>query len=406
MADLERLVAINSQQWYNKCMKVNLISDLHATYNAKTKKVLYHLPFKKSEKKILAEIEQFYVNWRKNESSLKTIDYKAEHFSCITTDENVLPASSHREVCDTLFQFSESAKKGFADIDRCKMFAFSRFLHAIKKILLANSSKLAGKTQFDVNAFVDYMFKKLGDFNPCKLEPADYLIVAGDLGLDNIYDFVLEDLEQKTQGKFKKILHIAGNHDHWWCGIPNLSQTKPDNVNLSHDYCEWHDGEYLFLGCTLWTPISDSAVWRIGRSMNDYRYVPGKFSPYSSRRQFEIQSTWLRNKIEVNKDKKIVVFTHHQPFEELIADDYKHNGKGWDSCDVNEAYVVMDHSLDDINRNGNIKLWCCGHTHQNFDGMLHGVHVVRNPIGYSDLYGYCPAENIKSETWYNKIIEV
>ena len=106
-------------------------------------------------------------------------------------------------------------------------------------------------------------------------------------------------------------------------------------------------------------------------------------------------------------DKKCVVFTHHQPFEELTLDDYKHNGKGWDGIDVNAAYVVQDHSLDDIAENNNIVLWACGHTHANYDGILHGVHVVRNPIGYRDIMGYSHStpENM-SGTWYNKIIEV
>jgi hypothetical protein len=68
---------------------------------------------------------------------------------------------------------------------------------------------------------------------------------------------------------------------------------------------------------------------------------------------------------------------------------------------------VLDHSLDDVNESGDIKLWACGHTHQNFDGVLHGVHVVRNPIGYRDIIGsyYSAPENM-SGTWYNKIVEV
>lgn len=157
------------------------------------------------------------------------------------------------------------------------------------------------------------MWKTFYFFDPSKLKPADYLIIAGDLGLDNIYDKILKDIKRKTKGKFKKILHIAGNHDHWWFG----DGEKPDHPNFDHDYCEHEDGDYLFLGCTMWTPLKEYDMYNVGRYMNDYRYTPGNFSPYASNHQYEIQSTWLKNKIETNKDKKIIVFTHHQPFEEL-----------------------------------------------------------------------------------------
>ena len=63
---------------------------------------------------------------------------------------------------------------------------------------------------------------------------------------------------------------------------------------------------------------------------------------------FKNTSEFETSNLELNKDKKIIVFTHHQPFEELTATDYKHNGKDWDRIDVNAAYVVLDHSLDDI----------------------------------------------------------
>ena len=72
------------------------------------------------------------------------------------------------------------------------------------------------------------------------------------------------------------------------------------------------------------------------------------------------------------------------------------------------AYAVLDGSLDDISTYGNIKLWACGHTHMNYDGMLHDVHVVRNLIGYRDHYGmfYSPPENCHSKTWYSKLLTV
>ena len=66
----------------------------------------------------------------------------------------------------------------------------------------------------------------------------------------------------------------------------------------------------------------------------------------------------------------------------------------------------MDGSLDNINKYNNIKLWICGHSHSYYDGNLHGVHVVRNPIGYRSLYDYLNKPEVSMEHWYNKIVTV
>lgn len=381
-------------------MTVNIISDIHANYNQKTKKVIYNLPFKFAQYKYKDAINSLYDFWF-SDPKHKEIEVR---YGRMAKAFDVMELKTADDIEKFITTFRSYSKNRFFGVDSNLCMEMARKLTNLDDTFEHYSFRWNSKNKIKILDLKDYMFKCLYDFNPEKLQPADYLIIAGDLGLDNIYDKILADLEEKTKGKFKKILHIAGNHDHWWIGYPRCNEKKPDNVNLTHDYCEHVDGEYAFIGCTLWTPISDRNIWNISRHMNDYRYTPN-FSPYTSREQYRIQSEWLKNKLEEYKDKKVVVFTHHQPFEELTAEDYKHNGRSWDGCDVNAAYVVLDHSLDDINKLGNIKLWCCGHTHQNYDGILHDVHVVRNPIGYRDDYGYLPAENT-SDTWYNKVIEV
>ena len=386
-------------------MTVNVISDIHAAYNPATKEVFYHLPYRLPKDRYVDAIHILRDWFKANKASLSKLKFKAS--TMVHSYPELFEVKSYAQAVKFLDEFTAAAEEDFAHMDKDQMFKWSRCLTNIDDFIFHNDLNWKhGKTILSLNYDVkDFMFKHLGDFEPSKLEPADYLIIAGDLGLDNTYDAILKDLEKQTAGKFKKILHIAGNHDHWWHGASAPKDAKkPDKPNLSRDYCEHVDGDYVFLGCTLWTPISENSMWAVGRYMNDYKYTPC-FSPFASREQYRIQSAWLKEKLEQYKDKKVVVFTHHQPFEELTLEDYKHNGKGWDGPDVNEAYVVMDHSLDDVNKHGNIKLWCCGHTHQPYDGVLHGVHVVRNPIGYGDIYGKIPAENI-SGTWYNKVVEV
>ncbi len=385
-------------------MKVNVISDIHATVD-KQLNIVYNNP-KCNIAKIRKTVAVFKNYWFKHEADIKAVKFVYSALNNAYPETKVI--NTHDDILKYVDMYEKNIDTEFANIGNDKMYELSRAFSAIDWFFRQNKFEwwlYEHVVEFD--DLIHYMFKCKYDFDPAKLEPADYLIIAGDLGLEPIYDLILKDIEKKTEGKFKKILHIAGNHDHWWFRINGLSEVKPDHVNLDHDYCTHVDGDYAFIGCTMWTPISDQASWTVGRYMNDYNYTPGKFSPYASNHQYEIQSAWLRQQLAKYNDKKWIVFTHHQPFEELTLDDYKHNGKGWDGIDVNAAYVVQDHSLDDIAENNNIVLWACGHTHANYDGMLHGVHVVRNPIGYRDIMGFSHStpENM-SGTWYNKIIEV
>lgn len=385
-------------------MKVNVISDIHATID-KDFNVVYNKP-RKSVAKVVKTIQVLKAWLSKHADEIKEKPLKFNSLNKIYPETKVV--KTHEDMLKLIEEFECYVADDFIRVNNEEMYRFSRALGNIDNFLRYYKLEwYLYEKVLDIDELVHYMFKCKYDFDPAQLEPADYLIIAGDLGIEPIYDLILKDIEQKTAGKFKKILHIAGNHDHWWYRINGLSEVKPDHVNLDHDYCTHVDGDYAFIGCTMWTPISDQVSWTVGRYMNDYNYTPGKFSPYASNHQYEIQSAWLRQQLAKYHDKKCVVFTHHQPFEELTFDDYKHNGKGWDGIDVNAAYVVQDHSLDDIADGNNIVLWACGHTHANYDGLLHGVHVVRNPIGYRDIIGfsYSTPENM-SGTWYNKIIEV
>ena len=384
-------------------MRVNIISDIHATID-KDLNIVYNEP-KCSSKKIKVSAEAMLDFWKKNEHEIRKQPLVYSELTTLCPETKVI--TCHDDIPRCIEKYIDSIDTEFAELDSvAKVFGTVRALTNIEQFFRANKFEWwRNKDVVKIDKLKKFLFKCRYDFDPAKLEPADYLIIAGDLGLDPIYDLVLKDIEKKTEGKFKKILHIAGNHDHWWFRVNGLAEVKPDSVNLDHDYCIHEDGDYVFIGCTMWTPIADKDVWACGRYMNDYRYTPGQFSPYVSRHQYEIQSAWLRQQLAKHRGKKCIVFTHHQPFEELTLDDYKHNGKGWDGANVNAAYVVQDHSLDDIAENNNIVLWACGHTHKNYDSVLHGVHVVRNPIGYRDLNGYIPPENM-SDTWYNKIAEV
>lgn len=386
-------------------MIINLISDIHATLDPTDdfKAIYAEKPkFTEDQCKMAIDILHDVAHSSRIDKEFchKLSDYEKERYShapdCYSKYISLVD-NLKGKFCK-IHSLSIDERKGIeADIDRI---AYWHYLLGEK-----TAWKLDDGAVVDLSDVIEWIMKTYNTFDPSKLEPADYLVICGDLGILPTEEKILEDIKKKTEGKFKDVLYVAGNHSHWWHRIPRLSEEKPKAIDLKNDYCEKVDGDWLFLGCTLWTPIPTNAKWRIERFMNDYRFIPG-FTAEECTNQFLAQSTWLRHKVGANLDKKIVVFTHHQPFKECIEDDFKHN----DPCsydNVAESYADLNDSLADINDNGNIKLWCCGHTHMPFDKTVHGMRVVRNPIGYSDFYMYqhgsveCDPKN-----WYNKIIDL
>lgn len=386
-------------------MKINLISDVHATLDPEDNfKVLYAEKQKYTKDKCLKTIDALakFAHSEIPDQTFTHIPSETEKFlykKAPTSHQEYLAlvdgiASKFPKSDDLSIREKETLVDEINGVDHWH-FLLGESGHFEKRYGLA----------VDLSDVASWLMKTYSTFDPSRLEPADYLVIAGDLGLLPTEDKILEDIKKKTAGKFKDILYIAGNHSHWWHRTVGLSEEKPSSIDLSHDYCERVDGDWMFLGCTLWTPIPEKSSWRISRHMNDYNYIPG-FNTRECTRQFEIQSSWLRSKVEANKDKKIVIFTHHQPFRECIRLDAKHNDP-WSDGDVAEAYADLDDTLKDINHAGNVKIWLCGHTHMPFDQEVYGMRVVRNPIGYSDFYMYgFGASECDPANWYNKVIDL
>lgn len=387
--------------WYNSTMTINAISDIHASVDPSSGKIIYGLPARHSLEELsgiasklreaAGKAFQNQIAWKEN--VVWRID--SEKYASLST------------FLDRLSEAAEEARIGFAGIqaaDACDFFqvlvaasngarnilAKSKKLPQARKIALADVSSSASLLKND--------FAKLAmAFKPELLKPADYLVVAGDLATMDCYREAVADLEKRTAGKFKKILAIPGNHDYWLGDVSG----RIEDLHGDWTRCEWVDGDVVFLGCTLWTPVSRKAFSDVKNRMNDYRFIPSCYSPETTSKLYAEQRNWLEKKLEEHAGKKAVVFTHHSPFRELASTACHSN---WDAL-LDEAYVVSDGSLDDVGKRGNVALWICGHTHENFDGELHGIHVFRNPIGYGSLVGYFIPENC-SGRWYNSIKEI
>ena len=386
-------------------MKINIISDIHATLDPTNGfNVLYSRPNEFTKEDCIRTIESLHA-FAHSERPNKNITYT---YSNAEKYLHRLAPTNHNEylalVDDVYSKFKdyEALSMSLQQHLVAEVDGIDEWHHILRE---AGLWSIAYGLKLDLCDVVSWMKKCFSSFDPQKLDPADYLLIAGDLGIQSTEEEIFSDIKAKVAGKFKDVFYIAGNHSHWWRKISGWSEEKPINIDLSHDYFEKHIGDWLFLGCTLWSPIPENARWRIEHYMNDYRYIPN-FNATKSNAQFEIQSAWLRNKVLSNPKMKIVIFTHHQPFAECIKDDIKHNDP-WANDNVAEAYADLNDTLKDINIHGNVKIWCCGHTHMPFDENVHGIRVVRNPIGYSDFYLYGLGDSeCDPKNWYNKVIDL
>lgn len=223
------------------------------------------------------------------------------------------------------------------------------------------------------------------------LKPCDVLVVAGDLGSSGMNTkYVLQEIEKYKNIIFKDLVWIPGNHDYYcekyqYYGHHEYSMNEcPKQYNAFDVFLkEIKINNVLFIAFPMWSPVYDNPEY-VKHWINDYKYIPN-FTIENNNTLFSNYIDIMVNSLEKNKDKKIVIVTHHVPLPELIHDKFTGNK-------ANEAFTVM-HSdkkhgsiKDIVSKYDNIKLWIHGHSHQFMDKTIGGVRYIRNPIGYSS-YG-------------------
>ena len=190
------------------------------------------------------------------------------------------------------------------------------------------------------------------------------------------------------------MLVVLGNHDYWKCNnklsIKNGAEKcralllAKNILNVKILDCDTHlDGDVLFVGCTLWTDMKNADALAM-HDMRDLMKYDGqiafesgngtytKFSSYNWISTHYKHRDYLKIIIEQNRDKRIVVITHHSP---LIDDELARN------FDVSNAYYMTD-LTELIMENPHVKLWVYGHIHKPTDIIKGQTRFLNNAVGY------------------------
>jgi Icc-related predicted phosphoesterase len=222
------------------------------------------------------------------------------------------------------------------------------------------------------------------------------LICAGDMGKFNTYSSTYKPLFALLSKRFKHVVVVPGNHSYYgsrgtWGNEKEywVGKTLPTNVYYLDNAIKVIDG-VAFIGSCLWTSFKDRdqlAMMHASRAMNDFHLIKknsGETTVYGNpSTQFNLTPedtvekhydsvSFIKQALEVYKEYKCVVVTHHMP-----------SGRS-----VHERYVgdLLNHAfyteLSTLMLDHEPLLWVHGHTHDSCDYILGETRVVCNPLGY------------------------
>jgi len=252
-----------------------------------------------------------------------------------------------------------------------------------------------GKTKLRIISDIHIEFAK---FRLPKLPDDEdtILIIAGDLGVGKS---ARKYFEQTWKNRFKKMIYVLGNHEFY---NNNLFEVRKfwnefdckDLIVLDNNSTEI-DGK-IFFGATLWTDCNQMDpmdVMHVQHGMNDFRcisyrqHITPREKTYNTYSKFTPEDAYQEHIKSIdaleltrlnNKDKDLIVITHHLPTLSVIHPMYKGDA-------LNPAFAS---DLDELIQRINPRVWMYGHTHTSNDSNEFGTRFICNPRGYANNPGF------------------
>jgi predicted phosphohydrolase len=229
------------------------------------------------------------------------------------------------------------------------------------------------------------------------LPEGDVVILAGDITLLAAMDPAKTDasaqrVREATQrffgavtSRFAKVVYLMGNHEHYGFCIDESADAIrhyfPGVTLLENEHVAL--GDILLCGATLWTdmggddPLAEQAVQR---SMSDFYVIEKRdgdrlrtFRPADARALFAASLAYIKELADANRDKKLVVATHHAPSKLGTAPSQR-------TSRMDPAYFTDLTAV--IEDRPNIAVWIHGHTHVQTEYAIGQCRVLSNARGY------------------------
>lgn len=168
----------------------------------------------------------------------------------------------------------------------------------------------------------------------------DYMIITGDLTSDETIESY-QNVKKILGNYVSKSLIIPGNHDDRNFireVFPECIQTTSGPINFSVSTDSWE-----LIGIDT--------------------HLPGELYGYMSSETIP----WLKNLLDNNLEKSIVIFLHHPPFPV--------QSRWVDTLKLKNSLEFFDI----IKNYPNIRIISCGHVHQEFSGVYENISLLTSP---------------------------
>jgi UDP-2,3-diacylglucosamine pyrophosphatase LpxH len=240
------------------------------------------------------------------------------------------------------------------------------------------------------------------------------LVLAGDIMVANtlttnqpmpVADRYRRFLSQ-CSAEFEHVIYIAGNHEFYhgdWNGTLNTLRDECNQyANVYFMEADHRDIRGLrFVGATLWTDMNREdpmTLHAVTRMMSDFSVISNQANLHSQRlmpldtvNRHRRTLEYISHVAAVDHAQPMVVVGHHCPSQLSVHKQYH------DQFLMNGAYRsdLSEFILD----RPQIRLWCHGHTHHNFDYHIGTTRIVCNPRGYA-------GHEARADTWQLQYINI
>ncbi len=217
----------------------------------------------------------------------------------------------------------------------------------------------------------------------------DILILAGDIvpfavmdKHDDVFNFLADN--------FQMTYWIPGNHEYYYSDAINRSGTffekiKSNVVLLNNSVVQFQDTKLIF--STLWSKISLANQWNIERGLSDFHVIKFNGNRLTAEVYNQLHAdciNFLNRELQVDKEVKKVVVTHHVPT-------FKKYPKMYKNSTLTEAFAV---ELFNTIEESDVNYWIYGHSHYNTNNFKIGnTQMLSNQLGYVQRN-----ENLKFDT--------
>lgn len=192
-------------------------------------------------------------------------------------------------------------------------------------------------------------------------------------------------LNDEIARKFQRAFAVIGNHDGYGSYYHEtsaaLARALPAVRILDCEHVKLSDAVLLF-GAPLWTDMDNGhplSMYAIQNGMNDFHIIKARdghpFTPQLAADEFHKAVAYLGKLAATNRDKTIVVMTHHAPSRLGLSQHARAHPSALDGAyysDLDE--FILSHP--------NIKAWVFGHTH------VRVTFTIGNCACYSNARGY------------------